>query len=454
MAAFSAEGSSAFTALYLLDYVHAPVVALFFTGALVYGACALQTGKPVPRSSKKLQLALVLIFLQVLSYVASAVFYLRLALFDERSAPQHNIIHVLGSLLVWGCIGLALFTTNAPLWNAYFGSFALDFVFEVSICASSGISGSEHNVHFVVYPVRAIISLGLLVDGYLMMVKNWNEQGKDEESQTLLGSGTNGSTDVTGKVSTYGAISTDPENSDGDEEEEEEDDDKEVKEQQRKRLEEQGGWLNYLKGFSLFLPYLWPKDNKKVQLCLLVLAMDVVVDRFLHILIPRQIGIITNKLTMGTGVMPWKDIALWTFYSWVGSYGGFGMIVHVASTVAENYTYQRISNLSFRHVMDLSMDFHSNKDSGEVIKSVDQAESLTDILQLLMFDVLPIFFDLMVAIWYVPYLFGPYMGFILLVLGISYVWSGVTLTAWAQPKRRKYMEKSRMENSTYSRTLV
>jgi ABC-type transport system involved in Fe-S cluster assembly fused permease/ATPase subunit len=147
--------------------------------------------------------------------------------------------------------------------------------------------------------------------------------------------------------------------------------------------------------------------------------------------------------------VPWKDIFLWTFYSWIGSFAGLGFIVHLASTHAENYTYQQICNLSFRHVMDLSMDFHSNKDSGEVIKSVDQAESLCGILRLLMFDILPIFLDLSVAVWYVPYLFGPYMGFLVLTLGVAYVWSGVSLTTWSQPKRRKFVETARAENSTY-----
>jgi hypothetical protein len=447
MATTLSAGGPVLTALYLLDYAHAPAVVVYFIGALIAAMCTLQTGSPIPRGSKKLPIALVLIFLQVITYITSIIFNVWIT-----PEPQHTVIHALGSSLLWGCIGFALSTTDAPLWQAYFGTFALGFVFEAIICTLTGYSLSSDRLeraHFLIYISRVVLSFALLVDGYLLMVEQRTEQGKDEESQTLLGNDANGSSDVSKKGKTYGALATGSDDDD-EEDEDEEDDDKEIKEQQRKRLEEQGGWLNYLKGFSLFLPYLWPKDNRKVQCCLIILAMDVVVDRFLNILVPRQIGIITNKLTMNNGIMPWKDIALWSFYSWVGSFAGLGMIVHLASIVAENYTYQRISNLSFRHVMDLSMDFHSNKDSGEVIKSVDQAQSLTELLELIMFDVLPIFLDLVVAIWYVPTLFGPYMGFIVLVLGITYVWSGITLTAWAQPKRRKFMEKSRMENSMSS----
>ena len=41
--------------------------------------------------------------------------------------------------------------------------------------------------------------------------------------------------------------------------------DKEIKEQQAKRLEEEGGWLGYLKAFAVFLPYLFPKDDWRVM---------------------------------------------------------------------------------------------------------------------------------------------------------------------------------------------
>jgi hypothetical protein len=455
MAAQVTAGGNVPNVLPYLDYAHAPAIGLYFIGAQIFGLCSLQGRNISIGNSKKLRFLLILILLQASTYIASTILYLRLALHGNPSAPQHSVIHVLGSTIVWACIGLALLSTKNPIWHPYFGSFVLEFFFENTICTLLGSTmsslGHYGHVAFMIQLLRVAISLALLINGYLLMKGVRIDTGKDEESQTLLGNQPNCSTVISNKTTMYGSVSTDADDSDSDSDSDDDDDDKEVKKQQRKRLEEQGGWLNYLKDFSIFLPYLWPKDNKKIQFCLVILAVDVVADRFLNILIPRQIGTITNKLTMDTGIMPWTDLMLWMLYEWLGSFAGFGMFVSYARTVAENYTYQRMANLSFSHVMDLSMDFQSNKDSGEVIKSVDQAQSLNDLLELLMFDVLPIFLDLTVAIWYVPYLFGPYMGFILLVLGITYVWSGVTLTAWAQPKRRKFMEKSRAENSTYTK---
>jgi hypothetical protein len=296
-------GGTLLNTLNFLDYAHAPSIAIFFIAALIFALCSLQTAKPIPRSNRKLQLGLVLILFQTVSYVISVISYLWNAFSQDRTPPQHALIHALGSWLVWACLGFALLSSKAPLWMPYFGSFVVGFLFESLICGLEFSMTSEYSyrgVNMMMYPFRVIISFLLVVDTYLLMVAERVEEGKDEESQTLLGSETNGSSDPVQKLTTYGSIATD--SSDEDDEDEDDDDDKEVKKQQKKRLEEQGGWVGYLKSFGLFLPYLWPKHDRKVQFCFFILAVDVVMDRFLNILIPRQIGIVTNKLAEGTGV--------------------------------------------------------------------------------------------------------------------------------------------------------
>jgi ABC-type transport system involved in Fe-S cluster assembly fused permease/ATPase subunit len=94
------------------------------------------------------------------------------------------------------------------------------------------------------------------------------------------------------------------------------------------------------------------------------------------------------------------------------------------------------------------MDFHTNKDSGEVLKSVDQAHALNDLMEMVLFDIGPVFIDLIVAMWYVTHLFDIYLAFIVLVVGVVYIWLGITMTAWAQPLRRVYVEKARNESKT------
>lgn len=72
-------------------------------------------------------------------------------------------------------------------------------------------------------------------------------------------------------------------------------DDKEFKQLQRS-MDEQGS-LGYLKSFSAIVPYIWPHKNQTIQLWLGGMVVSVVSERFLAVLIPRQLGIITDALT-------------------------------------------------------------------------------------------------------------------------------------------------------------
>ncbi|KAF2181079.1 hypothetical protein K469DRAFT_264785 [Zopfia rhizophila CBS 207.26] len=139
----------------------------------------------------------------------------------------------------------------------------------------------------------------------------------DEEEQSVLEDARHGSGITRDRG--YGVISQG-----SSEEEDGVDADKEIKEQQCKHLEEEGGWFGYLKVFAIFLPYLWPEEDWKIQLCFIIRGPNLVKDRVPNILIPHQTGTIIDMLASGSGTVPWKHIALWIFYAWITSFGGFG----------------------------------------------------------------------------------------------------------------------------------
>jgi ABC-type transport system involved in Fe-S cluster assembly fused permease/ATPase subunit len=293
-----------------------------------------------------------------------------------------------------------------------------------------------------------------MLDAFIILITKQAEVSTDEEQQSLLGKPANGSS-AQNANGTYGAISQ--ENSSDDDEAESEDDDKDVKNAQAKRLEEEGGWFGYLKGFAIFLPYLFPKDDWKVMACLGLRLIHMIQERFLNLLTPRQLGIITTKLQHSyetqSGVMPWKDIGLWVLFSYINSYAGLGIIDGLANLVISNSAYKRITLLAYKHVLGLSMDFHTSKDSGEVLKAVEQASSLNSLIEIVLFDVAPIFLDLVVAMYYVTHLFDAYMAFIILFMSAAYITIGWYFTTLSQPKRRDYVEKQRAESSTVNETV-
>jgi ABC-type transport system involved in Fe-S cluster assembly fused permease/ATPase subunit len=61
--------------------------------------------------------------------------------------------------------------------------------------------------------------------------------------------------------------------------------------------------------------------------------------------------------------------------------------------VISNSAYRRTTLLAYKPVLGLLMDFHTSKDSGEVLKVVEQASSLNTLVEMVLFDIAPIFLD-------------------------------------------------------------
>jgi ABC-type multidrug transport system fused ATPase/permease subunit len=429
------------TALFLLDYIYPLAVTITFFGTMFLRWCSLASRNSTNdnKTSTERKFAIALLSSAILTNVVQALIYLSRSLMQKGWwAPQHRIIDALASILVWGGVFVNLVGEPSPSWLPYCLSWFVGVGFEIAICALSIPVQKTATLFdllaFATHGVRVTCFLLLGITSILLLKKN-DGPASPEECQSLLGGES---------AAEYGSIGTEeaapaPE-----------DEDKDIKEQQRKRLEEQGGWWGYLKGFMVFAPYIWPTGNRKVQICLAFMVFHMIVERFLNVLVPRQVGIITNKLSEGSlnGSMPWKELLLWVFLKWVGSSAGLAMIRTIASVHVTNNSTKRLSGLAFKHVMGLSMDFHSNKDSGEVLKSVDQAHALTDLLETIGFDTGPMLIDMFVALFYITHLFDIYVAFVVLVVGVLYVTMAFKLTAYTQPKRRSYMEKSRFESKT------
>ncbi|KAF1998574.1 hypothetical protein P154DRAFT_621694 [Amniculicola lignicola CBS 123094] len=452
MMAHPRGGGSDSAALAVLDYMHAPIVGCYYAGAAVFGAIVLQKPKLLP--SKRRRIGAALIAAIVVSYISEVVYNVSRSFAEEDYDPvQHAVVQCLGSILVWTPLGISLAGSDSTVWHPWVGAFILEFIFNTSLCLLRGVAldprDRYNSVPLGFSSFRALAALILLVNGFFISLSTKTEKGTDEEGQSLLGEEANSTPKVNGTangLAGYGAIEPTPEDEDEDEEKDD-DDKKEIKESQAKRLAEKGGWIGYLKGFAVFLPVLFPIHDKKVMFCFFIRFINLILSRALNVLVPRQLGIITNKLAAGTRVMPWKDISLWAFFKWLDTSSGFGLLDSLANNYIDEALREKLTMLAFTHVMALSMDFHTNKQSGEVIKAIDQATSLQSMVELIIFELSPILVDFAVAIWYITHLFDIYMAFIVIFMGASYIWWNLVTTLWMQKRYRKYLKTDREENT-------
>jgi len=446
------------TTLKVLDYLYPIVVALYFFAATTVSTCQLQKPKKGKNIGRLRSVTLIILLGVLFAYVAQGVVFISRAIIQRGWwAREDRIIEILASILFWGCFSLYLLATPHPIWHPALGSWIVGLGFEVALFALATSRETTSDFEKAVWALqvfRIICFLLLSILGAILAASRGDEdKSQDEESQPLL----NGSTAQANDTTNYGTTTGDDNGSDdGDEDSEgkSKDKDKEIKDQQRKRLEEEGGWWGYLKGFSIFVPYLWP-NTWFLKGCLLVVLLGILAARVMNILEPRQVGILTDKLTeyQATGRIPWRELLVWMLLHWINSSGGYSIITDLAKMQVELYSSVRISELAFKHVMDLSMDFHSGKDSGEVLRSMQQGQSLTDLIDLAFFDVGPVFLDLVIAMGYVTYLFNAYAAFILVVAGVVYTYLGITMTEWLRPMRQKYRDNDREQFKTLHKSV-
>ncbi|KAK0388019.1 hypothetical protein NLU13_4263 [Sarocladium strictum] len=237
------------------------------------------------------------------------------------------------------------------------------------------------------------------------------------------------------------AVDEDWDHSDADTDDE---DEKEIKELQQKRLREKGGWIGYLGGFLTFLPHLLPYHDRFTQYWLLVMVGCVSVERVLTLMIPRQLGAITEALGQESGRLPWVQLLIWGLLQFPLS-TGLNMLKCLARTRISQFAYTRLKAAAFSHVMSLSMDYHSMKSSGKLTKAIEQGTDLTSIVENI-FITVPTFIDLVIAAIYLTVAFDRFMGIIVIATMVGYILVSLKKNNITSKMERASSEKSRIES--------
>ena len=206
-------------------------------------------------------------------------------------------------------------------------------------------------------------------------------------------------------------------------------------------------WYQYLRGFVVLIPYLWPKKSIKLQILAATCFMIMVSQRVINVFVPLMTGLIVNALSGddGKGVRaPWLYIALYVVFRWLqGSQG----ILSAARTImwipVEQYSYRAISTAAFEHVHGLSAEFHTGKRTGELISALNKGSAINSFLELVTFSVGPMIFDLIVAVIFLTVTFDIYIGLVVAITTVLYIYVTIRLASWRVKLRRDYVTADR-----------
>ena len=293
----------------------------------------------------------------------------------------------------------------------------------------------------------------LIYTGYKIFRRLTAKQAiKNPEAGSLLGADrSNPNAEAYGTLPDHASHGENPSSArdDAESSDDEEDDSKPLKPSEMESLRKSGSWMSYLKKFQLFIPLLTPKGDLKVQISLVICLACIILERFLNFLLPRQLGKVADKLVSGES--PWEHL---TFYLLLSLISMVEQTIRPISKIPiEQFSYRRMTNAVFGHVMSLSMDFHADRDSAEVMKGLEQGQSLARLLEVAFLEILPTTVDATVAFVTLYVIFNSTVSLCMIMSSAAFFVLEVTTSTWNITNRRKVNKAQREESGVMHQSV-
>ncbi|KAI6092465.1 hypothetical protein F4821DRAFT_266989 [Hypoxylon rubiginosum] len=220
-------------------------------------------------------------------------------------------------------------------------------------------------------------------------------------------------------------------------------------------------WFEYLRGYSVFFPYMWPNKQLRLQVIVVVCFVLLTLQRWVNIMVPYQIGIVTDQLSgddLKEGekrMMPWVSLGLLILYKLLqGPSGLLGSLRSLLWIPVSQHTYRALTTSAFEHVHSLSLDFHLGKRTGEVLSALNKGSSVNAFLEQVTFQVFPMLIDLFVAISYFYVRFDATYAVIVCSITFYYLFLTIRMASKTADQRRAMSNADREEEAVKNDSII
>ena len=198
----------------------------------------------------------------------------------------------------------------------------------------------------------------------------------------------------------------------------------------------------YIKTFKLLLPYLWPSNRRDLKIRVSFAVIALVLAKIASVATPLVLGASVNSLTeLSTGINLFMlvPVALIVGY-------GVTKIISFAFVEIRDALFSKVSQHSVRHVSlnmfkhlhNLSLQFHLNRQTGALAKFIDRGTKGIDfLLRYVLFNIAPTFFEIFLVSGILFYLYGPWYAVITLTTIGLYSYLTFTITEWRNIFRKR-----------------
>ncbi|XP_038157303.1 ATP-binding cassette sub-family B member 6, mitochondrial [Cyprinodon tularosa] len=195
---------------------------------------------------------------------------------------------------------------------------------------------------------------------------------------------------------------------------------------------------------GLLLPYIWPKGTAALQGTVLLCMGLLAAERLVNVMVPIYSKNIVNELSAGG---PWTSlistVCIFTLLKFLqgGGAGTSGFISNLRQFLwikVQQFTSRGVQVRVFSHLHGLSVRWHLERRTGDVVRSIDRGmSSINNLLSYILFSILPTIIDIIIAIIYFVSYFNIWFGLIVFTCMVLYLTCTVLITEWRTKYRRE-----------------
>ncbi|KAK2880107.1 hypothetical protein FQN49_000554 [Arthroderma sp. PD_2] len=425
-----------------------PLAAAYFFVAYLIRIIFRDGSEKKTPSSRRANIAIgCLIFTVLLTYIVGSINLISTAFGDDGVASRKSrIISESSSGLLWLTTILLYSDQPAqPVEYPFYGHWIIYLAAEIALLLSPVVPYPRVNLVSILCQTFRVTALSLLIcAAFAPRVFPGREAKLDEENSPLLAHeqpllGDSEATAVGANGTAYGSCDSEDSNNkstknaskdwktkskvDGTEDD-----------------EKKGGIWSSIKDLKELAPFFWPSGRPRLQLLFGGMILCLVAERALNLLIPFQIGLITDILSESKGKLPWAEIIIFAILRLLDSSGGIPALRRFMCMPVDDFSYLKLSTTAFNHIMSLSCDFHDNKHSGRLWTAVIRGQSVKDVIHSILFLIGPMIIDLILAVSVLYYVFDAYMALDVATVMVLFLWSSSKLVAKQKDKRREWNE--------------
>ncbi|XP_017031761.1 ATP-binding cassette sub-family B member 6 [Drosophila kikkawai] len=196
-------------------------------------------------------------------------------------------------------------------------------------------------------------------------------------------------------------------------------------------------------------PYLWPKKDLALQLAVIVCIILLIAGRVIKLFLPIYRKLLVDSLTIEPIIFRWDFVLIYVALSFLqgGGTGGMGLFNNLRTFLwirVQQYTTREIEIELFQHLHQLSLRWHLQRKTGEVLRVMDRGtDSINNLLNYIVFSITPTILDLIVAVAFFIYAFNWWFGLIVFLTMFLYIASTIAITEW----RTKYQRRMNLADN-------